>query len=247
MVTILSVQREHARRSGRLAEAVATGQRALSLAERTGDPTAVAFERANLAELHLLLREFTEAADHAHGAVRETGERSEWCTPYALAALARVLTRTGERGAAELLARAGEAAEAQGDQQAVHEVRTAEAEMLVHEGRPAEALALLAHGGGPGAAPLRAWAELASGRPEHAARHAAEEAVRAERAGERLSETDARTVHAAALMALGLEREAEEEFERAAGLSAELPYPEGASRVERARGARSGPVGEQTS
>lgn len=140
-----------------------------------------------------------------------------------------------------------EAAEAQGDQQAVHEVRTAAAEMLVHEGRPAEALALLAHGGGPGAAPLRAWAELASGRLERAARYAAEEAVRAERAGERLSETDARTVHAAALMTLGLEREAEEEFDRAAGLSAELPYPEGAFRVERARGARSGSVGEQIS
>ncbi|WP_406388008.1 ATP-binding protein [Streptomyces sp. NBC_00887] len=246
MVTILSVQREHARRSGRLAEAVSTGQRALLLAERTGDPTAVAFERANLAELHLLLREFTEAADHAQGAVQETGERSEWCTPYALAALARVLSRTGERGAAELLARAGEAARAQGDQQAVHEVRTAEAEMLVREGRPAEALALLVHGGGPGTAPLLAWAELASGRPEHAARHAAEEVVRAEQAGERLSETDARTVHAAALSALGLEREAEEEFDRAARMSAELPYPEGAFRVELARGRSSGPSGEQT-
>lgn len=246
LVTILSVQREHARRSGRLAEAVSTGQRALRLAERTGDPTAVAFERANLAELHLLLREFTEAADHARDAVRETGERSEWCTPYALAALARVLVRTGEPGAAELLTRAGEVAEAQGDQQAVHEVRTAEAEMLVHDGRPAEALALLAHGSGPGAAHLTAWAELASGRPEHAARHAAWEAVRAERAGERLSETDARTVHAAALMALGLEMEARAEFDRAATLSAELPYPEGAFRVTRARGARADAPGEHT-
>ncbi|MET7368157.1 AAA family ATPase [Streptomyces sp. NPDC005566] len=245
LVTVLSVQREHARRSGQLAEAVSTGQRALRLAERTGDPTAVAFERANLAELHLLLRQFGEAADHARSAVQETGERSEWCTPYALAALARVLIRTGEPGAADLLARAGEVAEAQGDQQAVHEVRTAEAEMLVRDGRPAEALALLAHGSIPGAAHLLAWAELVSGRPDHAARLAAEEAVRAEQAGERLSETDARTVHAAALMSLGLEGEAEEEFDRAAVLSTELPYPEGAFRVERFRGARTGRPGEQ--
>jgi hypothetical protein len=42
---------------------VASGHRALRLAEHTGDPTAVAFERANLAELHLLLREFREGGN----------------------------------------------------------------------------------------------------------------------------------------------------------------------------------------
>lgn len=236
LVTVLSVQREHARRSGRLGEAVSTGQRALRLAEHTGDPTAVAFERANLAELHLLLREFTEAEELARAAVRETGERAEWCTPYALAALARVRIRTGGPGAAELLARAGEAAGAQGDQQAVHEVRTARAELLVREGRPREALAVLADDSGPGTAPLLAWAHLLSGRPEHAERLASQETVRAEQAGERLSLTEAYTVRAAALAALGRERVAHHEFGRAAALAAELPYPAGAFAVVEAAG-----------
>ncbi|MFI6647219.1 ATP-binding protein [Streptomyces sp. NPDC050529] len=241
LVTVLSVQREHARRSGHLDEAVATGRRALGLAEQTGDPTAIAFERANLAELHLLLRELPEADSSARAAVRETDGRDEWCTPYALAALARVLIRTGKPGAVELLTRAGEVAAAQGDQQAVHEVRTARAELLIRSGSPVEALALLAHGSGPGAAHLAAWAELLSGQPERAAEHAAEETARAERAGERLAETEARTVRAAALMAMGRQREATEEFDRAAALSEELPYPAGALGVARARGLRFGP------
>lgn len=235
LVTILSVLREHARRSGRLAEAVATGQRALRLAEHTGDPTAVAFERANLAELHLLLMEFDAAREHAEAAVRETGERDEWCTPYALAALARVRVRTGEAGAFELLARARQVAGAQADQQAMHEVRTAHAELLVRDGRPTETLSLLANDTGPGAAHLVAWAELLTGRSERAAARAAEETARAELTGERLSETEARTVHAAALAALGHAGAAEAEFTRAETLAARLPYPAGASRVTRAR------------
>lgn len=219
LVTILSVLREHARRSGLLDEAVSIGRQALSLADHTGDPTAVAFERANPAELHLMLREFTEAREHAEAAVRDGEPSPAWCTPYALAALARVRIRTGESGAAELLARAGRTAEGQRDRQAVHEVHTAEAERLVREGRPQEALTLLADDGDPSAAPLLAWAELLSGRPERAARRAAAEMLRAERVGERLSETEARTVHAAALAALGQERAAHEEFGRAAALS----------------------------
>ncbi|MFD4941192.1 ATP-binding protein [Streptomyces sp. NPDC058409] len=234
LVTILSVLREHARRSGRLGEAVSIGRQALSLAEHTGDPTTVAFERANLAELHLLLREFAEAREQAGAAVRDGDPSPAWCTPYALAALARVRIRTGEPGAAELLARAGRTAEAQRDRQAVHEVRTADAERLVREGRPQEALTLLADDGDPSAAPLLAWAELLSGHPERAARRAAAETLRAERVGERLSETDARTVHAAALAALGRAAAAHEEFGRAAALAGELPYPAGAFAVEEA-------------
>ncbi|MFF2435260.1 hypothetical protein ACFVU4_13955 [Streptomyces sp. NPDC058107] len=238
LVTILSVLREHARRSGRLGEAVFIGRQALSLAEHTGDPTAVAFERANLAELHLLLREFTKAREQAEAAVRDGEPSPAWCTPYALAALARVRIRTGEPGAAELLAQAGRTAEAQRDRQAVHEVRTADAERLVREGRPQEALTLLADDSDPSAAPLLAWAELLSGRPERAARRAARraaaETLRAARVGERLSETESRTVHAAALAALGQERAAHQEFERAATLARELPYPAGAFAVDEA-------------
>ncbi|MET7561067.1 AAA family ATPase [Streptomyces sp. NPDC005479] len=234
LVTILSVLREHARRSGRLGEAVSIGRQALSLAQHTGDPTTVAFERANLAELHLLLREFTEALEQAETAVRDGEPSPAWCTPYALAALARVRIRTGEPGAAELLAQAGRTAEAQRDRQAVHEVRTADAERLVREGRPQEALTLLADDSDPSAAPLLAWAELLSGHPERAARRAAAETLRAARVGERLSETESRTVHAAALAALGQERAAHQEFERAATLARELPYPAGAFAVDEA-------------
>jgi predicted RNA polymerase sigma factor len=127
-------------------------------------------------------------------------------------------------------------AEAQGDLQAVHEVRAAQAEFLVREGRPQEAHALLTDGSGPGSAALLSWAELLSGQPEQAARLAAAEIVRAEEVGERLSLTEARTVHAAALAALGREREAREEFDRAAVLADELPYPAGAFAVDQARG-----------
>ncbi|MFD3659964.1 hypothetical protein ACFWVF_05060 [Streptomyces sp. NPDC058659] len=83
-----------------------------------------------------------------------------------------------------------------------------------------------------------AWAELLSGQPERAAEHAAEETARATRAGERLSEAEARTVHAAALVALGRRREAEEEFDRAAGLWARLHYADGVLRVAQARSLR---------
>lgn len=243
LVTTLSVLREHARRSGLLGEAVSIGQRALKLAEHTGDPTAVAFERANLAELHLLLREFTEAQEHARAAAQEGESHRSWCTPYALAALARVRIRTGEAGAGELLERAGEAAEAQADRQALHEVRAAQAELLVREGAPAEALALLAEDSGPGTAHLVAWAELFSGSPEAAVRRAVEETARAEEVGERLAETEARTVLGAALAACGRPDEAREEFGRAAALAAELPYPAGTFRVEWAREAAGPPVG----
>ncbi|MGW2656145.1 ATP-binding protein [Streptomyces sp. NPDC001478] len=241
LVTTLSVFREHARRSGRLGEAVSIGRRAMKLAEHTGDPTAVAFERANLAELHLLLREFDEAEEHATAAVRDGGPEQSWCTPYALAALARVRLLTGGTGADELLERAGRAAEAQADRQALHEVRTARAELLVHEGRPAEAVALLGRDHGPGTAHLLAWAELRSGDPQAAVRRAAEETERAERVGERLTETEARTVLGAALAACGRRAAAQEEFGRAAALAAGLPYPAGAHRVRQARQA-AGPL-----
>lgn len=243
LVTTLSVLREHARRSGRLGEAVSIGQRALKLAAHTGDPTAVAFERANLAELHLLLREFTEAQGHARAAAEEGESHRSWCTPYALAALGRVRIRTGEPGAGELLERAGRAAEEQADRQALHEVRAAQAELLVREGAPAEALALLAQDTGPGTAHLMAWAELYSGSPEAAVRRAVEETARAEEVGERLAETEARTVLGAALAACGRPDAAREEFGRAAALAAELPYPAGAFRVEWAREAAGPPAG----
>ncbi|MFE7793270.1 hypothetical protein [Streptomyces sp. NPDC057460] len=70
--------REHARRSVRLGEAVSIGRQALSLAEHTGDPTTVAFERADPAELHLLLREFAEAREQAEAAVRDGEPSSAW-------------------------------------------------------------------------------------------------------------------------------------------------------------------------
>ncbi|MFE6902038.1 ATP-binding protein [Streptomyces sp. NPDC057717] len=200
--SVLSVLREHARRSGRLREAITTGERALALAERSGDPTAAAFERANLAELHLLLEEYDAARDLAQDAVRESEPHTGWCAPYALAALARVRMRSGDaESCAALLDRAGRTADAQGDRQAQQEVRLARAELGVRRNRPEEALALLA--GTTDAGHLTAWAHLEAGRPAQAATLAEAEAARAQKAGERLAEAEARVIHGRAQAALG--------------------------------------------
>lgn len=238
LASVLSVLRETARRAGRLREAIDTGRRALALAERSGDPTATVFERANLAELHLLVEEVAEARELAETAVRDTGSHAGWCAPYALVALARVRMRAAEPDGGELLDPAERTALAQGDHQALYEVRSARAELAVREGRPEEALRLLAGCRESGAAHLTAWALLACGRSEEAAETAAAEVERAERAGERLAETEARTAHAAALAALGRERESAAGFDRATALADALPYPAGARRVAWARGVR---------
>ena len=215
-------------------EAIETGRQALDLAERSGDPTATVFERANLARLHLLMEETAEARDLAETAVRETRPGLDWRVPYAQAALARVRIRMGEPGAGALLDEAERAARAQGDIQAQHGVRSVRAELELQEGRPEEALALLADPTmRPADLTARAW--LACGRVKEAVEAAAAEVERAERAGERLAETDARTVHAAALAELGRERDAAEAFRRAAALAESLPYPAGSRRLALAR------------
>ncbi|MFF5931733.1 ATP-binding protein [Streptomyces hydrogenans] len=184
---VLSVLREHQRRSGLLREAVATGERALALAERSGDPTAASFERANLAEIHLHLADPITAADMAERAVRGAPSATEWCVPYALAALARVRMRDAARRdeCDDLLERAGHIAQAQGDQQAQREVRTAGAELLIRRGSPDEAIRLL--DGTQGTGCLVAWAHLMAGRAAEAITAAEAEAARAAGAGEFLA------------------------------------------------------------
>lgn len=191
---VLSVLREHQRRSGLLREAVATGERALALAERSGDPTAASFERANLAEIHLHLADPVAAADMAEQAVRGDPSATEWCVPYALAALARVRMRDAARRdeCDDLLERAGHIARAQGDQQAQREVRTAEAELLIRRGSPDEAIRLL--DGTQGTGCLVAWAHLVAGRVAEAIAAAEAEAARAAGAGEFLARDVARMV-----------------------------------------------------
>ncbi|MEV0093074.1 AAA family ATPase [Streptomyces sp. NPDC050738] len=232
LTSVLSILRENARRGGRLREAISTGQRALELAERSGDPTAKAFERANLAELHLLCEEFDEALTHAEEAVRGAESNGEWCLAYALAALARVRMRTGgEAEAAELLERAEKAATDRNDRQAHHEARTARIELALREGQSAEALRLL---GGMDAAQsplLTAWAHAAAGRHEESGRIAAAEAERAARTGERITETEVRAVHALALSRLGRAAESAAALALAEDLARTLPYPAGLRRV----------------
>ncbi|MGR6319044.1 hypothetical protein Q2K19_30740 [Micromonospora soli] len=231
LALVLSVLRETALRSGRLREAIKTGRRALDLAERSGDRTATVFERANLAKLHLLMEETAEARDLAETAVRETGPAGPgWCVPYAMAALARVRIRMAEPGVGALLDEAERAAHAQGDLQAQDEVRSVRVELTLQEERPEDALALLADRK-TRSAHLTARAWLAFGRVQEAVEVAAAEAARADRAGERLAETDARIVHAAALAELGREREAADAFGRAAALAEALPYPAGSRRL----------------
>ncbi|MEV6264804.1 AAA family ATPase [Streptomyces sp. NPDC051784] len=229
---VLSTLRENARRGGRLVEAVGIGQRALDLAEQSGDPTAAAFERANLAELRLMLDESDEASDLAEAAVAGAEPDGAWCLPYGLATLALVRMRSGLLDeAASLLDRAEDSAGVPGDQQADFEIRAARAELELRTGRPESALDAL--GLFTADAPvLTAWCELRSGRADKARRLAHAEALRAERTGERLAEVDARVALAAALARLGHTDEAREARERAEAVAAALPYPAGIRQAE---------------
>ncbi|WP_405900774.1 AAA family ATPase [Streptomyces sp. NBC_00727] len=232
--SVLSTRRENERRGGRLHAAVATGQRALHLAEQSGDPGGAAFERANLAELRLLLREFDTARTLAEAAVAGAEQEDAWCLPYALAALALVRMRTGDaRGAAVLLERA-QASPGLVDRQAGHEVRSARAELALRDGLPGHARRAL-EGHERDVPVLAAWTELHSGRPEPARRLAGAEVDRAARTGERIAEADARTVHALALFRLREEAAAREALTRADDLVRTLPYPAGAAHVAEVR------------
>lgn len=230
---VLSTLRENARRGGRLRAAVESGRRALDLAERSGDPTAAAFERANLAELHLLLQEFDVARGLAEAAVAGAEPEEAWCLPYALATLARVRCEEPEEAAA-LLDRAEASASFPGDRQAAYEVRTARAELALRAGRPDEALRALDHTT-VDAPVLMAWGELRSGHAARARDRALAEVGRAERTGERLAEVDARVALAASLAHLGRSGEARAALARAGAQAAALPYPAGAGQVRRAR------------
>lgn len=232
--SVLSTLRENERRGGRLREAVAHGQRALDLAEQSGDPAGAAFERANLAELWLLLREFGTARALAEAAVAGAEQDGAWCLPYTQAALALVRMRTGDRaGAAALLDRA-QASPGLFDRQAGREVRAARAELALRGGLPGHARRALE--GHRGDAPvLAAWAELRSNRPEPARRLAADEVARAARTGERIAEADARTVLALALHRLGDADAAREALTRADDLARALPYPAGAAHAAEVR------------
>ncbi|WP_377270087.1 ATP-binding protein [Peterkaempfera sp. SMS 1(5)a] len=235
IVAALSTLRENERRAGRLHEAVASGERALTLAERSGDPTAAAFERANLAELHMLLEESPAAADLAEAAVRGAEPEDAWCLPYALATLARIRLRTGATAEAEdLLRRAESAAAAPRDRQAGLEIRAARAELALRTGRPDKALTAL-EGVADDAPVLAAWGELLSGRAESARRRALAEVARAGRTGERLAEVEANIALGAALFRLGEADRAKGTLAQAEELAARLNYPAGLSRVAAAR------------
>ncbi|MFE2373218.1 hypothetical protein [Streptomyces sp. NPDC059398] len=126
---VLSVSRENARRTGRPREALRHGARALALAEQGGRPTATSFERANLAELHLMLGEREEAGRLARAAVSVAEPFGGTALAFALAALASVRAETADgEGPAALLDRAERCARDGGHLQAlekVHAVRAA--------------------------------------------------------------------------------------------------------------------------
>ncbi|MFC8538491.1 ATP-binding protein [Streptomyces sp. NPDC057249] len=232
---VLSTLRENERRSGQLRRAVATGQRALDLVEQSGDPAGAAFERANLAELWMLLQEFGTARTLAEAAVAGAEQADAWCLPYTQAALALVRMRTGDApGAAALLDRA-QSSPGLVDRQAGHEVRAARAELALRDGLPGHARRAL-KGHERDVPVLAAWAELHSGRPEPARRLAADEVARAARTGERIAEADALTVLALALHRLGDAGAAREALTRADDLVRTLPYPAGAVHAAEVRG-----------
>ncbi|MFJ5287907.1 hypothetical protein [Streptomyces sp. NPDC088348] len=126
---VLSVSRENARRTGRPREALRHGARALALAEQGGRPTATSFERANLAELHLMLGEQEEAGRLARAAVAVAEPFGGTALAFALAALASVRAQAADgQGPAALLDRAERCARDGGHLQAlekVHAVRAA--------------------------------------------------------------------------------------------------------------------------
>ncbi|SEC04026.1 hypothetical protein SAMN05216483_0934 [Streptomyces sp. 2131.1] len=231
---VLSTLRENERRGGRLREAVATGQRALDLVEQSGDQAGAAFERANLAELWLLLQEFATARTLAEAAVVGAEQDDAWCLPYALAALALVRMRTGDARAAAVPLDRARSSPGLVDRQAGHEVRAARAELALRDGLPGHARRALE--GHERAVPvLAAWAELQSGRPAPARRLAADEAARTARTGERIAEADARTVLALALFRLGDDTAAREALHQAETLAAALPYPAGTAHAAEVR------------
>ncbi|MFI8372119.1 ATP-binding protein [Streptomyces sp. NPDC085466] len=234
--TVLSTLRENARRAGRLREAVRIGTRALALAQQSGDPVAAAFERANLAELRLLLGEPEQARTLAEQAVAGAEAHDAWCLTHALATMARVRVFRGETAKATALAdRADTAAAALGDRQAELEARTARAELELLARRPDDALRALADRAGD-APVLAAWAELLAGRAQAAMRLARAEVARAERTGERLAEVEARIVLGTALTSLTRSREGGEQLARAEAAAHSLPYPAGSRRAAWARG-----------
>ncbi|MGY0485751.1 ATP-binding protein [Streptomyces sp. WG-D5] len=219
--TVLSTLRENARRHGRLREAVRIGERALDLADRSGNPTAASFERLNLAELHLLLDEFSDATTLAEASVTLAEGDGAWCLPYALTTLARVRLRTGDLPeATRLLDRAGPAADHLGDRQARYEVATARAELALRTGRPEAALRVC-----PDEAPtLKSWAQLRCGDAASALATATREEARAARTGERLAEAEAGLARAAALAHLR-DPGAEQALTRAETLAETLRRP----------------------
>ncbi|MFF3260219.1 ATP-binding protein [Streptomyces sp. NPDC002932] len=233
--SVLSTLRENRRRGGRLREAVAMGERALDLAEQSGDPIAAAFERANLAELFLLLEEFTAARTLAEAAVASAEPDDAWCLPYTLATLALVRIRTGEPSeAAALLDRAERSAVGMVDRQAGHEVRTARAELALRAGLPGDALRAV-DGFAQEAPVLTAWGQLRAGHAASARRIAHAEVERAARTGERIAEADARIALAMALFRLAEHTAAREALERAEELVRALPYPAGIRHAADAR------------
>ncbi|MGG2464121.1 hypothetical protein ACO0M4_30840 [Streptomyces sp. RGM 3693] len=130
LATVLSVLRETERRAGRHGDALAYGRRALALAEQAGRPTATAFERANLAELHLLLGERADAERLALASVELAEPFGGTALAFALTALARVRGGVARKEAKRLLERAGRCAKEGGHLQAIDEVRLAWAEMV---------------------------------------------------------------------------------------------------------------------
>ncbi|GGU81954.1 hypothetical protein GCM10010211_54900 [Streptomyces albospinus] len=129
LATVLSVLRETERRAGRHGDALAYGRRALALAEQAGRPTATAFERANLAELHLLLGERADAERLALASVELADPFGGTALAFALTALARVRGGVAPKEAERLLERAGRCAKEGGHLQAIDEVRSARAEL----------------------------------------------------------------------------------------------------------------------
>ncbi|MFE3074286.1 hypothetical protein [Streptomyces sp. NPDC059247] len=233
--SVLSTPRENTRRTNRPREAVRIGTRALALAEQSGDPIAAAFERANLAELRLLLEEPEPARALAEQAVAGAEAYDAWCLPHALATMARVRVFLGETAKATATVDRADMVATSLGAAAGRSTRSAPRGPNWPRTRTVRTMRTL-DGHTDDAPVLAVWAELLSGRAESAMRLARTEVVRAERTGERLAEVEARIALGTSLSRLARTAEGARELTRTETSAETLPYPAGARRAEWARG-----------
>lgn len=219
---------------------LATGRhhvdRALALAERTGDPAARAFALALRAWLATIGGDWPgAAADLERAQALEGAAPDSWYAPYPRLFLARLQLRAGDWDAAASAGHAALAlAERGGDLQAVRWTAQGLAELAVRQGSPTEAvtrLAPLLDRAGleecdvTGLLPVLAWARLDLGEADEASALVEQALARARREGLRLVVAEALLAGARVALRRGDEDAAGRGVEAGLALARAMPHP----------------------